>query len=206
MAHPPRTNHDSFYQDGAFVTLSNWRLGLSTFVGVMLALTAAGLAAAHHMDINGHWVTGMNNHVVWGIPHVFAVFLIVVASGALNVASLSSVLGRAHLKPLARVSVMLSVCLLAGGLAVLVLDLGRPDRLVVAMTSYNFRSVFTWNVFLYTGFIGIGLAYLWTLMDPVVKHWSRRAGVLALTWRFVLTSGTGFIFGFLVARTATTRP
>ena len=188
------------YQADTHATLARGGVGFNAFTGVLLALTVAGLAAAHYMDVNGHWVTGMNNHVVWGLPHVFAVFLIIVASGVLNVASLSSVLKRAHLKPLARVSVMLSVCLLAGGLAVLVLDLGRPDRLVVAMTSYNFRSVFTWNVFLYTGFMGIGLVYLWTMMDPAVRHWVRRVGVLALTWRFVLTSGTGFIFGFLVAR------
>ena len=188
------------YQADAYQTLPGGSVGFNAFLGVLLALTFAGLAAAHYMDVNGHWVTGMNNHVVWGLPHVFAVFLIIVASGVLNVASLSSVLNRAHLKPLARVSVMLSVCLLSGGLAVLVLDLGRPDRLIVAMTSYNFRSVFTWNVFLYAGFMGIGLVYLWTIMDPAARHWVGRVGVLALTWRFVLTSGTGFIFGFLVAR------
>lgn len=194
------TTPEAGYQDGAFMTLTRWGAGLRAMTLVLMVLALAGLAAAHYMDVNGHHVTGMNNHVVWGVPHVFAVFLIVVASGALNVASLASVMDRSHLKPLARVSVMLSVCLLAGGLAVLVLDLGRPDRLIVAMTSYNFRSVFTWNVFLYSGFIGLGLVYLWTLMDPAVRHWSRRLGVVALTWRFVLTSGTGLIFGFLVAR------
>ena len=36
---------------------------------------------------HGHIVTGMNNQIVWGLPHVFAIFLIVAASGVLNVAS-----------------------------------------------------------------------------------------------------------------------
>ncbi|MEQ1714274.1 MAG: NrfD/PsrC family molybdoenzyme membrane anchor subunit, partial [Hyphomicrobium sp.] len=58
------------------------------------ALIAAGLASAYYMEHNGHVVTGMDNQVVWGMPHVFAVFLIVAASGALNVASVSSVFGR----------------------------------------------------------------------------------------------------------------
>jgi molybdopterin-containing oxidoreductase family membrane subunit len=31
---------------------------------------------------------------------------------------------------------------------VLVLDLGRPERLVVAATHYNFRSIFAWNMIL----------------------------------------------------------
>ena len=40
------------------------------------------------MEEHGHIVTGMTNQVVWGLPHVFAIFLIVAASGALNVASI----------------------------------------------------------------------------------------------------------------------
>ena len=40
------------------------------------------------MEHQGHYVTGMNNQIVWGMPHVFAIFLIVAASGALNVASI----------------------------------------------------------------------------------------------------------------------
>ena len=51
------------------------------------------MAAAYHMEHSGHWVTGMSNQVVWGLPHVFAIFLIVAASGALNVASIGSVFG-----------------------------------------------------------------------------------------------------------------
>ena len=87
------------------------------------------------MEHNGHIVTGMNNRIVWGMPHVFAVFLIVTASGVLNVASVGSVFGRAPYKPMARLSGLLAIAFLIGGLAVLVLDLGRPDRLIVAMTT-----------------------------------------------------------------------
>ena len=43
---------------------------------------AVGLGAVWYMEHHGHIVTGMNNAVVWGTPHVFAVFLIVAASGA----------------------------------------------------------------------------------------------------------------------------
>ena len=92
----------------------------SSFWG-LLALNAAvialGLGAAHYMESNGHIVTGMNNQVVWGTPHVFAVFLIVAASGALNLASISSVFNRLAYKPYARLSGLLAIALLVGGLA-----------------------------------------------------------------------------------------
>jgi molybdopterin-containing oxidoreductase family membrane subunit len=163
-------------------------------------LIAAGLAGAWHMEHNGHFVTGMTNRIVWGVPHVFAVFLIVAASGALNVASVASVFGREAYKPLARLSGLLAVALLVGGLSVLVLDLGRPERLVVAMTHYNFKSIFAWNIFLYTGFIAVVAAYLWTMFERRLNDHTKRAGLAAFVWRLVLTTGTGSIFGFLVAR------
>ena len=176
--------------------------GFRVLLWLLIILIGVGLIAAHHMESQGHWVTGMDNRVVWGLPHVFAIFLILSASGALNTASISSVFGRSDYQPLARLSGLLAVTLLTGGLAVLVLDLGRPDRLVVAMTYYNFSSVFAWNVFLYTGFVLVVLIYLWVMMTPQMRGYVRSVGMVALIWRLILTSGTGAIFGFLVARDA----
>jgi Ni/Fe-hydrogenase subunit HybB-like protein len=179
---------------------SNRNFWLLATVGAVVA--GAGLAAAHTMESHGHVITGMGNEVVWGLPHVFAIFMIVAASGVLNVASVGSVFGQAAYKVRARLSGLLCLALLAGGLMVLMLDLGRPDRIVVAMTHYNFRSVFAWNVFLYSGMAAIVMVYLWTMFEPALGRWSRTAGIAALVWRFVLTTGTGSIFGFLVARQA----
>jgi Ni/Fe-hydrogenase subunit HybB-like protein len=161
------------------------------FIGLFVL---AGLAAAYYMEHYGHYVTGMTNQIVWGTPHVFAVFL--------NVASVSSVFGKVPYKPLARLSGLLAIALLVGGLAILVLDLGRPDRLIVAMTKYNFKSIFAWNIFLYTGFMAVVAVYLWMMMERRMNRFTKPSGLLAFVWRLVLTTGTGSIFGFLVARQA----
>ena len=176
--------------------------GFAALLAVLGALILAGLGAAWTMEHHGHHITGMSNRIVWGVPHVFAVFLIVAASGALNVASIASVFGRELYKPLARLSALLAITLLAGGLAVLVLDLGRPDRLIVAMTYYNFKSIFAWNIFLYIGFFAVVALYLWTMFERRMNGYTKRAGLLAFLWRLILTTGTGSIFGFLVAREA----
>ena len=176
--------------------------GFYALLGALGVLIVAGLAATWSMEHHGHVITGMNNRIVWGMPHVFAIFLIVAASGALNVASIASVFGRELYKPLARLSGLLALALLAGGLAVLVLDLGRPERLVVAMTHYNFKSIFAWNIFLYTGFFAIVALYLWTMFERRMNGHTGRVGLLAFFWRLVLTTGTGSILGFLVARDA----
>ncbi|NOZ53228.1 MAG: polysulfide reductase NrfD [Gammaproteobacteria bacterium] len=176
--------------------------GYYIFLAFLGLLIAAGLGAAFHMEHEGHHVTGMTNQIVWGIPHVFAVFLIVAASGALNVASISSVFNKKLYKPLAPLSGLLAIALLIGGLCVLLLDLGRPDRLIVAMTYYNFKSIFAWNIFLYTGFIAIVAVYLWMLLERRFNRFAKPVGLLAFIWRLMLTTGTGSIFGFLVARQA----
>ena len=77
-----------------------WKLflGLGFFILV-------GYLCAHYMETEGHYVTGMNNQIVWGMPHVFAVLLIVIASGVLNVASMSSVFNFKLFKPLSLIHI-----------------------------------------------------------------------------------------------------
>ena len=161
-----------------------------------------GLYAAHMMEEHGHIVTGMNNQIVWGIPHIFAIFMIVAASGVLNVASIGSVFGKTVYKARAPLASLLSIALLAGGLTVLMLDLGRPDRIIVAATHYNITSVFAWNILLYSGMFAAVAIYLWTMMEQRMNPWSKPVGFVVFVWRFILTTGTGLIFAFLVARQA----
>lgn len=183
------------------------QLSPSTFsylaaVLALLVLTAVGGYCAYTLEHEGHHISGMNNQVVWGLPHVFAVSLILAASGALNGATLASVFGVSIYKPYARLSVVLAICLLVGGLLVLVLDLGRPDRLLIAITHYNFRSIFSWNIILYTGFIAIGVVYLSVMLERKLNRFTTAVGVAAFVWRIILTTATGCIFGFLVGRSA----
>ena len=168
--------------------------------GGLVAL--AGLYAVHMMESHGHIITGMNNQIVWGMPHIFAIFLIVAASGVLNVASIGSVFGKAMYKARAPLASLLSIAMLAGGLTVLMLDLGRPDRIIVAATNYNLTSVFAWNVVLYSGMFTLVVLYLWTMMERRMNPYNKAAGLAVFVWRFVLTTGTGLIFAFLTARQA----
>ena len=173
--------------------------GIFLFLGFLIFL---GLASSAYMEHEGHYVTGMNNQIVWGLPHIFAVTLIVIASGVLNIASMSSAFNKKLYKPLAPLSALFAIAFLIAGLIILVLDLGRPDRLIVAMTTYNFKSIFAWNIFLYSGFFVILAIYIWSMLDFNVNRFSSLVGKIAFGWRIILTTGTGSIFGFLVAREA----
>jgi molybdopterin-containing oxidoreductase family membrane subunit len=169
-------------------------------VGVLIS--AIGVAAAIYMEIMGHQVSGMTNQVFWGLPHVFGIFMIVAASGALNVATIGTVFGKQAYLPRAPLSGLLAIALLAGGLAIIMLDLGRPDRLSIAATHINPTSTFGRNVIIYPVFFVLVVLQIWTLMDHSKHQYLRAAGTAALIWRIVMTTGTGSIFGYIVARQA----
>jgi len=174
--------------------------GILTFFGL---LVLGGIGAFNYMHHHGHYVTGMNNHVVWGMPHVFAIFLIVAASGAANIATIGTVFGKQTYQPLGRLSLLLAASLLVGGLIVLLLDLGSIGHVIeMAKGALNFKSIFAWNMILYSGFLVIIVFYLWTMMDRIktAKSLYKPMGIANMIWRFLLTMGTGSIFGFLVAR------
>lgn len=176
--------------------------GYWAVLGIFGLLLVIGVISFFYMHHYGHYVTGMNNQVVWGVPHVFAIFLIIAASGALNIASIASVFNKKAYKPLSRISGVLSLSLLTGGLAVLLFDLGRLDHVMATVYTPNFKSIFAWNIYLYVGLFAIVIVYLFTQMSNGLQKFTPIAGRAAFIWRLLLTMGTGSIFGFLVGRQA----
>jgi len=166
----------------------------------LLALLAVPLAlgavAYFYIEHYGHIVTGMDNQIVWGMPHVFAVSLVVAATGALNVAIAASVFGKSVYRPVAPLSALVSLALLVGGLALLMLDLGRSDRMIVAITRLNSQSVFALRVILYDGFMASVGVYLWFLLERRMNRYVKPAAIMAFLWQLLLVTGTGLEFGF----------
>jgi Ni/Fe-hydrogenase subunit HybB-like protein len=185
----------SIYRELGGTSRRYWRL--LALLAVPLAL---GALAYFYIEHYGHIVTGMDNQIVWGMPHVFAIFLIVAATGALNVALAASVFGKTAYRPVAPLSALVSLALLAGGLAVLMLDLGRSDRMIVAITRLNSQSIFALRVILYDGFMASVGVYLWFLLERRMNRYIKPAAILAFLWQLLLITGTGLEFGFNIGR------
>ncbi|MEZ5766470.1 MAG: NrfD/PsrC family molybdoenzyme membrane anchor subunit [Paracoccaceae bacterium] len=94
------------------------------------------------MEHHGHAVAGMTNQIVWGLPRLRDLPDRRRLGRAHLASASASVFGNKAYKPMARFSSLLVITLLVGGLAIVVLDLSRADRLIVAMTTYNFKSIF----------------------------------------------------------------
>ena len=98
--------------------------------------------------------------------------------------------------PVAPLSALVSLALLAGGLALLMLDLGRSDRMIIAVSHLNIQSIFALRVILYDGFmVSVGV-YLWFLLERRMNRYVRPVAILAFLWQLLLITGTGLEFGF----------
>ena len=162
----------------------------------------AGFGAFIYIEHYGHVVTGMTNQVAWSGGHVFSVFLIAAAAGVFVVAAAGAAFDRAVYRPLCRLAGVLAIAMLLGGLTVMMLDLGRPDRLTVAMTNFNFKSTLASNILRYNGYVGLVALFLWTQMDWRVSKYTKPVAVIAFLWSLTLSTGVGLEFAFLVAREA----
>ncbi len=182
-----------------FSKVEGTSVGLYLLLGILMILALGGLYSSFMMYTKGHYLTGMNNQVPWGLPIVLTIYLIGLSAGSLVLSSLSSVFGQIEYKGFARVAAYLAALLLVGALLSLTLDLGRPEKIALAFFYLNPNSIFSWNGFLYSSYILICIVYLWAMFaekDRLVKA----IGLLAVIWAIGVHSGTGGIFGFVSAR------
>jgi len=166
------------------------------FMFVLFALAGAGLLATYIFYAEGLHVTGLNNRVPWGLSIVMAVYYIGLSAGSLVLSAMSAVFGRKEFKPFARIAALLAMFLLVGALLSIVLDWGRPDRLLVPFLYFNFASMFSINALLYSSYILICFVYLLAMFAEKERLVSAIA-LIAVIWAVAVHSGTGAIFGFV---------
>jgi molybdopterin-containing oxidoreductase family membrane subunit len=173
--------------------------GYLALLGALGVLSLGGFWAAWTMFTDGHSVTGMTNAVPWGFPIVVAIYLIGLSAGSLVISALSSVFGKKEFKVFSRIAALLAALLLVGALMAIILDWGRPERILVPFFSMNPRSMFSLNGMLYSAYIVICFVYLWAMFEEREKL-VKALGLLAVFWAVLVHSGTGAIFGFVGAR------
>ena len=173
--------------------------GLIAALGVPLVLAAISF---FYIESAGLTVTGMDNQIVWGAPHVFAVFLLVAATGALNIAMAASVFGKHAYRRVAPLSALVAIALLAAGLAVFMLDMGRAERWIVAMTHFNFSSIFAPRTLIYSGFLAIVAVYLWFMLERRLNDYVKPVAVVAFLAQLFVMTAVAETFGLNAGREA----
>ena len=131
-----------------------------TWLIALTLLVTAGVFAWVFQLTRGYEVIGTGPHVVWGI-YIAAFFFLISAGSALVIITAAG-----DLKLLSGISsqrrTLLAFALgafIAGGFAIL-MDIGRPARVLNLLLSANWKSPFIWDFFSLAAIVGVTLVYL----------------------------------------------
>lgn len=135
----------------------------SLFLGLMMML----FAYAYFIQLrDGLGVTAMRDYVAWGAYIANFVFFIAVALVGMLISAVLGLLNIEWIKPVARIAEIIAVSMAAIAGFVIIVDMGRPDRLLNVFTHARFQSPILWDVTVVITYTTISLILLLLPMIP----------------------------------------
>lgn len=150
---------------------------LVAWLGLLILLIGAGLAAFAYQFANGLVVTGMRNVVMWGQYILFFMFFVGLSAGGLIVASAGRLFGVRAFKPITRLAVLEATVAVVLAATFILPDLGRPERILNIPLYFNPTSPMVWDIAIVTMYMAMSALYVWIYTRADL---SRRGSWLAL--------------------------
>ena len=186
------------------------------------AIMLAGVIAGIIVLIRGLVVTNLSDLVPWGLWITLDLSTIALSAGAFTLSAAVYLLGLKHLQPVARTAVFIGLIGYSMAVMMLLMDIGRPDRLWHALVYWNVHSPL-WEV---TMCITLYFTVLILEVIPIVgeadfmrSRWPRLSAamikvhgiapilaVLGLLLSMLHQSSLGATYGILKARPIWYRP
>lgn len=113
---------------------------------LLLGIVGAGAFAYYRQFTAGLGVTGMNRPVYWGVYITNFVFFIGLAHSGTFISAILRIAGAEWRKPLTRAAEAITLFSLPFGVASIVIDMGRPDRLLNMIIYGRFQSPLLWDI------------------------------------------------------------
>jgi molybdopterin-containing oxidoreductase family membrane subunit len=127
---------------------------------VVLSLIVLASAYAYWLQITrGLGVTGLNRPAYWGLYIVNFVTFTGLSAGGIFIAGAVHAFGLSQFRSVARIAVLMASSCLLLALMFIILDLGRPDRLLYVLLHPHLHSPLVWDVMVVNGFLVICLVY-----------------------------------------------
>lgn len=120
--------------------LNNRNLLFPGWVGFLAVFMAAGLVAGAIVMVRGLVVTNLTDLVPWGLWITVDLSAIALSAGAFTLSAAVYLLGLKHLQPVARTAVYIGLIGYSMAMMMLIMDIGRPDRLWHALIYWNTHS------------------------------------------------------------------
>ena len=211
--HSRRTRHGVTYPRFLLDAFDEATNGSRLFYAWMILLTAIALVGAHTWAgqvARGMAVTGMTDHVSWGLYIANFTFMVGLAAGGVMMVIPAYLYHDEDMHEVVIVGEVLAIAAIVMCLMFVVADMGRPDRfwhILPGIGRFNWPiSMLTWDVLVLNGYLLINLhvvGYLiyqrWLGKRPNPK-WYVPFVFVSIAWAISIHTVTAFLYAGLGGR------
>jgi len=149
------------------------------WIASLLAVCAIAFIAWIHQLRFGLTVTSMRNYVSWGVYMTNFVFFIGISHAGTLISAILRVTDAGWRRPITRMAETITVIALLIGASSVMIDMGRPDRLLNLIIHGRLQSPILWDLVSVTTYLTGSFLYLYVAMIPdmpMLAHHARERG------------------------------
>lgn len=165
------------------------------WIGFLLAVIAAAAVAYTYQLANGLKVTAMREYVSWGVYITNFVFFIGISHAGTLISAILRVTGAEWRRSVTRVAEAITVFALMVGAPMVLVDLGRIDRLLHIVTHGRLNSPLLWDVCSICTYLTGSFTFLYVAMIPdfaLLKARMSNGQTFGWRWRLYDTLSLGY--------------
>ena len=145
------------------------------WISTLLAFTGLALAAWITQLVFGLRVTAMRDIVSWGAYMTNFVFFIGISHAGTLISAILRVTNAGWRRPITRMAEAITVFALLVGASMVVIDMGRPDRVLFLLRYGRLQSPIMWDLVSVTTYLTGSFLYLYVAMIPDMPILARAA-------------------------------
>ena len=141
-------------------------LAFSLWIGFLLTFIAVAVWAYYYQFEYGLGVTGMRDYVSWGLYIASFVFFVATALVGMLISAVVGLLGQKWIIPISRIAEMIALAFVMMAGIIIVVDMGRPDRLLNVFIYGRFQSPIFWDITVVNVYLVISMLLLFLPLLP----------------------------------------
>ncbi len=169
---------------------TGWRFWIA--VAVLLTVIAAGVVMYIEQLELGLGQTGMQRPVYWGLYMTNFVFFIGISLAGTLISAVLNLIGAEWRRPITRVAEAITVFALIIATLQIMIDMGRPDRLLNVVLYGRLQSPILWDVIVVVAYLLSSATYLFLPLIPDIAILRDNLPGKAPAWRRLLYRALAF--------------
>jgi len=163
---PKKSPYAQQVETEMLATLEPLGRGGRLWIAALLAVCGFALFAYITQLVNGLRVTGMRDYVSWGLYMTNFVFFIGISHAGTLISAILRVTHAEWRRPITRMAEAITVFALIVGASMIIIDMGRPDRLLNVIVHGRLSSPILWDVCSIMTYLTGSFIYLYVAMIP----------------------------------------